>query len=103
MGLSFFTHHTQNQNNTRYPTLRRMARDYLPIQGSASLSERAFSSRGITGCARRNSLQPRVFEALQLLKSAYRNGHMSATTQAALHVEEFDSWSDDDAEGDIND
>jgi hypothetical protein len=34
-------------------------------------------------------LKPIVFEALQLLKSAYRNGHMSATTQAALHTEEF--------------
>ena len=43
----------------------------IPIQGSATPSERAFSSGGITGCARRNRLQPAVFEALQLLKSAY--------------------------------
>jgi hypothetical protein len=76
---------TEPKTNTRYPTLRRMARDYLAIQGSATPSERAFSSGGITGCTRRNRLQPAVFESLQLLKSAYRNGHLSAGTQAAHH------------------
>lgn len=74
-------------------------RDYLAIQGSATPSERAFSSGGITGCARRNRLKPKVFESLQLLKSAYRNGHISATTQAAQRVEDLellDGGSDDD-------
>ena len=50
-----------------------MAQDYLPIQGSATASERAFSSGGLTGTARRNRLNVNLFEALQLLKSAYRN------------------------------
>ncbi|KAF8259582.1 hypothetical protein EI94DRAFT_1441191, partial [Lactarius quietus] len=54
--------------------------DYLAIQGSATPSEHAFSSGGITGCAQRSRLQPNVFEGLQLLKSAYRNGNMSAGT-----------------------
>lgn len=75
-----------------------MAHDYLAIQGSATPSERAFSSGGITACARRNRLQPGLFENLQLLKSAYRNGHMSAGTQAALHME-----ADGDDEMDHND
>jgi hypothetical protein len=74
--------------------LKRVARDYLAIQGSATASERAFSSGGITGCSRRNKLQPEIFEGLQLLKSAYRNGHVSATTQAAHHVEAFQKFLD---------
>jgi hypothetical protein len=73
--------------NTRYPTLRWIAQDYLAIQGSATPSECAFSSGGITGCARRNRLHPDVFEGLQLLKSAYRNGHVSAGMQAVHHTE----------------
>ncbi len=72
---------------SRYPTLRRIARDYLAIQGSATPSERAFSSGGITDTARRNRLSPKLFEALQLLKSAYRNGHITALHQASQHVD----------------
>ena len=34
--------------------------------------ERAFSSSGLTGTDCRNRLSPEVFEALQLLKHAYR-------------------------------
>jgi hypothetical protein len=55
-----------------------MARDYIPIQGSATASERAFSSGGLTGTARRNRLNVRLFEALQLLKGAYRSGTYTA-------------------------
>ena len=83
------THIWCSQSNTRYPTLRKIAHDYLAIQGSATPSECAFSSGGITGCSRWNRLQTNIFEALQLLKSAYWNGHISATTQAALHNEDF--------------
>lgn len=81
------TDNIQNQSDSKYPTLKRIARDYLPIQGSATPSERAFSSGGITGCSRRNSLLPEIFEGLQILKSAYRNGHISAVSQAALSFE----------------
>ena len=63
-----------------------MAKDYLAIQGSAVPSERAFSSGGITGTARRNRLTPQTFEALQILKGSYRNGHLSAAIQAELSV-----------------
>ena len=57
------------------------------IQGSATPSGRAFSSGGITGCAQRNRLHPDVIEGLQLLKSAYWNGLVSAGMQAAQHTE----------------
>lgn len=70
-----------------YPTVSRMARDYLAIQGSSTPSERAFSSGGMTDDSRRNRLTPQVFEALQLLKSAYHNKHVRAATDAAVHVE----------------
>jgi hypothetical protein len=74
---NIFQHHS-----IQYPTISRITKDYLAIQGSAVASERAFSSGGITGTARRSCLQPATFEALQLLKSAYRQGHISATVQA---------------------
>jgi hypothetical protein len=59
-----------------------MARDYLAIQGSATPSERAFSNASLTDTKQRNRLSPDTFEALQILKSAYRNGHISATVEA---------------------
>jgi hypothetical protein len=74
------------QHSVQYPTMAKIAKDYLAIQGSAVASERSFSSGGITGMARCNCLLPETFEALQLLKSAYRQGHISATTQAELAI-----------------
>jgi len=64
--------------------MSKIAKDYLAIQGSAVPSERAFSSSGITATARRNALLPETFGALQVLKSAYRQGHISAITQVEL-------------------
>ncbi|KIL56126.1 hypothetical protein M378DRAFT_39166, partial [Amanita muscaria Koide BX008] len=63
-----------NQSDSKYPTMKRIARDYLAIQGSATPSERAFSSGGVTGTLRRSSLSTKTFEALQILKHAYGNG-----------------------------
>ena len=96
-GISYVSNGA-HKANTRYPTLRWIAWDYLAIQGSATPSERAFSSGGITGCAWRNRLKPRVFESLQLLKSAYWNGWISGCTQAENHVEDLtdDDNGDDD-------
>jgi hypothetical protein len=66
-----------------------MARDYLPIQGSASSSERAFSQGGLTDRKQRNRLSPSMFEALQLLKSAYRNGHIQASDKCEGYLDAF--------------
>jgi hypothetical protein len=76
-----------------------MARDYLAIQGSVTPSECVFSSGGITGCSRRNKLQPKIFEGLQLLKSAYQNGHISATMQAGCHTENSITFIDSSSKG----
>lgn len=63
-----------------------MARDYLAIRGSATAFERAFSNGALTGTEHRNGLAPGMFEALQLLKSAYRNGHVGAAEEATKCV-----------------
>jgi hypothetical protein len=80
--------------------LRRIARDYLAIQGSATPSERAFSSGGITASPRRSSLSNDTFEALQILKSTYRNGHAAAADQAGKHldarIQAFDAVSEEE-------
>jgi hAT family C-terminal dimerisation region len=64
-----------------------MARDYLPIQGSATPSERAFSSGGLTGTKNRNRIDVQIFEDIQILKSAYRNGFIAAVEQAGQHYD----------------
>jgi hAT family C-terminal dimerisation region len=66
-----------------------MARDYLAIQGSSVPSERAFSSGGLTGTSLRNRLSPAIFEALQILKSAYKNKHISAAQEAEGHIQAY--------------
>ena len=66
-----------------------MARDYLAIQGSSVPSERAFSSGALTGTSLRNRLTPEIFEALQILKSAYRNGHIGAAEEAEQHIQAY--------------
>ena len=76
----------QQMHSCQYPTLARIAKDYLAIQGSSTASERAFSSGGITATPRRNSLHPETFGALQILKAGYRNGHLSAIDEAASTV-----------------
>jgi len=66
------------KHTTHYPVLSSMARDFLAIQGSAAPSERAFSSGSLTDTKQRNRISPALFEAIQILKSAYHNGHISA-------------------------
>ncbi|KAJ7787567.1 ribonuclease H-like domain-containing protein [Mycena olivaceomarginata] len=55
-------------NYHRYPVWGSLARDYLAIMVSSVLSERAFSSAGITISKRRNWLKGDLVEALQVLK-----------------------------------
>jgi hypothetical protein len=74
-----------------------MARDYLAIQGSATASERSFSNAALTATQRRNRLSPKMFEALQILKSAYRNNHIGAAEEATKRMMSyFDALESDD-------
>ena len=73
-----------------------MAWDYLAIQGSATPSECAFSSGSLTGTKYRNRLNGAVFESLQLLKSAYHNGHISTASDAKQHIDALIASFDDE-------
>ncbi|PCH36864.1 hypothetical protein WOLCODRAFT_83227 [Wolfiporia cocos MD-104 SS10] len=53
-----------------YPVWTSLARDYLAVMTSSVLSDRAFSSTGITISKQRNRLKADVVEALQFLKCA---------------------------------
>ena len=64
-----------------------MAWDYLPIQGSATPSKHAFLNMSLTNTKQHNQLAPDTFEVLQILKSAYRNGHMSAPAEAEKYYQ----------------
>jgi len=70
------------KHSEQYPILAQMAWDYLPIQGSSTPSERTFSNASLTNSQEQNCLASDTFEALQILKSAYHNGHMSAPVEA---------------------
>jgi len=80
-----------------------MARDYLAIQGSATPSERAFSSGGLTGTKWQNRLNVDVFESLQLLKSAYRNGHISAASDSEQHLDSLIAALNEDMDNGMDD
>ncbi|KAJ7082150.1 hypothetical protein C8R44DRAFT_894890 [Mycena epipterygia] len=65
----------------------------LERSANTAMSKDRFNARrrpdngSLTGTKLRNSLSTEVFEALQLLKSAYRNGHISAGAIAARHID----------------
>jgi hypothetical protein len=52
------------------------------------LSEHEFSGRALmaTLLLPRNRLNSETLEALQILRSGYRNGHISASQRAQVHI-----------------
>lgn len=73
-----------------YPTLARMARDFLAIPGSSTASERQFSSARHIGTDFRNRLSPTMFEAVQMLKGGYKAGMISAHLEISALAKELD-------------
>src|SRR6267154_6224641 len=61
------TRHSQ-MKRMEYPTIFRMAMDYLPIQASAVPCEHVFSSSAETDTKKRNRISPILMEVLQMLK-----------------------------------
>jgi hAT family C-terminal dimerisation region len=55
-----------------FPTIFRIAMDYLPIQASTVLCERVFSSSAETNTKKRNRIRPELMEAIQVLKFALK-------------------------------
>jgi len=78
---------TVQKHSTQYPVLVQMVQDYLPVQGLATLSEHAFLNASLTDSKQCNRLTMDVFEAVQTLKSAYHNEHMSAVAEALSYYE----------------
>jgi hypothetical protein len=60
-------------NASRFPTLSRMAKDFLAAPGTSVPSESAFSGGRHTVTDFRGSLNPNTIRALQCLKSWYKN------------------------------
>jgi len=81
--------------------MRHITQDYLAIQGSATPSEHAFSSGGLMGLAHQSSLSTNIFEALQILKSAYCNGHIAAIHQVDGHIDALVIAFDNNLEGNM--
>jgi hypothetical protein len=63
-------------NETTFPTLFRIAMDYLPIQATSVPSERIFSSSSETDTKKRNRIHPILMEALQMLKCGLKNNRL---------------------------
>jgi hypothetical protein len=55
-------------NEWTYPTIFKIAMDYLPVQASSVPCERVFSSSGETDSKKRNRLANELMEALQVCK-----------------------------------
>jgi len=71
-----------------FPTLFRIAMDYLPVQASAVPCERVFSSSAETDTKKRNRIKPELMEALQILKFALKKERLNFTSH--LLVDEKD-------------
>ncbi|KAH9481119.1 hypothetical protein JR316_0005639 [Psilocybe cubensis] len=76
---------TTNYHSKQYPTLSRIARDYLAIQGSSVAAERSFSAGGLTDVLNRNQMDPELFGYLQILKGCYKSQLMTAANEAKAH------------------
>ena len=73
------------EHSLTYLTLSHIAHDYLAIQGSSVPSEWAFSSGALATTTHWNCLAGRLLEAIQILKSGYQTGLVSARHQAESH------------------
>jgi hypothetical protein len=73
-----------------YPTLARMARDFLAIPGSSTASERQFSSARHIGTDFRNRLSPIMFKAVQTLKGGYKSSIISAHLEVSVLSKDLD-------------
>lgn len=79
------------QKGEFYPTLRRIALDYLPCQASSVPCERLFSAGGEVATKRRAQLGVARFEELQMMKFAWRNNIGDLAAWNSAHIEEVDS------------
>lgn len=77
----------QGPARENFPTIFRIALDYLPIQASSVPSERVFSSSAETDTVRRNRISPVLMEALQMLKFSIKQDDCFNFTAGLLTTE----------------
>jgi hypothetical protein len=83
-------HGTCQDNGHCYPTLRRVALDFLPCQASSVPCERLFSGGGEIATKRRARLGAEHFEELQMMKFVWRNNIGDLVAWNSAQVEEVD-------------
>ena len=84
------SNHFLQDNGAGYPTLRRIALDFLPCQASSVACERLFSAGGEVATKRRAQLGAARFEELQMMKFAWRNNIRSLAAWNSSQIEEVD-------------
>jgi hypothetical protein len=83
-------HGTFQDNGHCYPTLCRVALDFLPCQASSIPCERLFSGGGEITTKRRARLGAERFEELQMMKFTWRNNIGDLAAWNSAQVEEVD-------------
>ena len=73
-----------------YPTLARMAQDFLTIPGSSTASEHQFSSAQNIGTDFWNCPSLCMFEAMQVLKGGYNSGILTTNIEVLALAKELD-------------
>lgn len=76
-------------NRETYPTLFKIALDYLPVQASSVPCERAFSSSGETDTNKRNRIDYDFMEELQILKYGFKKERLSFTSELLTTLEDL--------------
>ena len=76
------------ENHRIYPTLGRIALDFLPCQASSVPCERLFSASKQVATDRRARLGAQKFEELQLMKFAWRQGIIDIAAWNSSEVEQ---------------
>lgn len=76
-------------NRETFPTIFKIALDYLPIQASSVPCERVFSSSAETDTNKRNRIKADLMEALQLLKYAYKKERLNFTADLLTAEEDL--------------
>ncbi|KIM66049.1 hypothetical protein SCLCIDRAFT_111360, partial [Scleroderma citrinum Foug A] len=83
-------------SHSAYPTLYRLAMDYLPMQASSVPCEQVFSSASETMTKHRNRISPILMEAIQMTKFFLKKEQLNftegwVTSQKDMHVAVVDN------------
>ena len=88
--FNFADYNLLQNNGESYPTLRRIAIDYLACQASSVPCERLFSAGGEIATKRRSQLGEVRFEKLVMMKFRWRNNIGDLAAWNSTKVEEVE-------------